>query len=143
MPANHTYDKGQVNLSMFGLVITGGGTGGFVSVTMPQQFDAASGTGGESVSFKTNNFIADGKLTLLREQEENEWLTAILKADISTPGGSGVGDFLLENIGSGFELSGKCRLNGPPDEIQFSNESADFVWSFKLFDFKMDYRNRG
>ena len=142
MPDVYTMDINNVNLSISGILITaGGGDDGFVSIDMPEGFGAKSGVHGDVVSYKLGNNVADGTLTLLDPSNSNADLFALYFADRHSPTGVGVGNFLLEDLQTNMELTGRCRLTKPP-RIQKTAETQSFEWAFQVYIPLVTYRQR-
>lgn len=140
--AVYTYDIGGVHLSIAGILIQqGGGEGEFFTLTLPQGFDAKTGVHGDVVSYKLGAEVAEGKLTLLDPSPSNADLFALYQADKLSPVGAGLGDFLLEDINSAMEITGKCRIVQPP-EISKRDEAQNFTWTIQVYEATVVYRER-
>jgi len=136
------YDLGSCNLSICGILIQGGGgTGGFIKVTPPTIHDHKDGVHGDAVSYRTGARTAQFELTLLDPALSNEDLVSLMNSDLESTNGAGIGDFLLEDLNSGLEIRGDCRLDGFP-EVSKDAEAKDWTWKGRIFDFHMEYRER-
>jgi len=143
MASNYTFDLGEVNLSVCSIPIDGGGAAdGFVTVSLPKMFDAASGVHGDSVSFRTGEEMATFQINLLEADPVVPDLVALVNSDIDAANGAGVGAFLLENLGTGLEVRGDCRLDGYPSEIAFANSAPGVRFEGKIFGVRVDHRDR-
>jgi len=108
---------------------------------MPENFGAKTGVHGDVVSYKMANEVAEGTLTLLDPAAVNEDLYALFYADKDAVDGSGVGDFLLEDLNSNQEITGQCRLTKSPD-IDKQSEVQNYEWKFQVFNPRAEYRER-
>jgi len=142
MATNYTYDLAAVNLSISSIEISaGGGAAGFIEITMPRQFGSTSGVNGDTCSYRMGDNIAPFRLTLLDPSIENESLIALFSSDLDADNGAGVGAFLLEDLNSGFELRGDCRIEKLPDFTKAA-EVSDWVYEGAIFQPRAQFRPR-
>lgn len=136
------YDLKAVNLSIAGIEISqGGGTDGFVEITPPKNFEHVDGVDGESISYRAASKTATFTLTLLESADVNEDLIGLINADLEANDGSGIGDFLLEDLNFGHEFAGRCRLDGYPSAGKQA-EAGNWQYEGRIFEFQMDFRPR-
>ena len=140
--AVYTYDIAGVNLSIAGILIQqGGGEGGFITVTLPQGFDAKTGVHGDVVSFAKGDEVAEVKLTLLDPSPSNQDLFTLYQLDKDSPVGAGIGDFILEDLNSTMEITGQCRIVQPP-AVDKRDEAQNFEWTIQVYQPRIVYRER-
>src|SRR5512139_1902519 len=133
------HDLGACNLTVCGLLISGGGgTGGFVKIVPPAIHEHKDGVHGDAVSYRTGNRTATFELTLLSTASSNADLMSLVNDDLESTNGAGVGDFLLEDLNDGFTVRGRCRIDGFP-EVSRTAEPQDVVWKGRIFDAHMGY----
>jgi hypothetical protein len=144
MPGNtHIHSIDAYNLSFAGILIkNGGGDGGWVEVEMPQKFDSKSGVHGDVVTYKMGDEVATVRLTLLQQSTYNESLMEVYVADTNSNAGAGVGTLLLDDLNSGFEISGTARITQAPT-FNIQAEAQEVVWTMQLIHPIVAYRPRG
>ncbi len=130
-------------LSFAGISIkNGGGDGGFVEVELQQKFDSKSGVHGDVVTYKMGDQVAPVRLTLIQQSSYNESLMSVYVADTNSNAGAGIGSFLLDDVNSGFEVSGDARIIQAPT-FNIQAEAQEVTWTFQLFHPVVAYRPRG
>jgi hypothetical protein len=139
----HTYDLEAVTVSIAGILVSeGGGDDGFLTITFAEGFGSKAGVHGDVVTYKMGtDAVAEGTLTLLDPSPSNQSLFALYQADKLSITGAGVGDFILEDLNSNLEITGKCRLTKRPD-VSKAAESGSFEWGFQIYQPTVNYRPR-
>lgn len=142
--STYAHNLAQVNLSMFGLEISsGGGTDGFVRITMPKFYEHVDGQHGDAVHYRTGTRTATFSLTILQNATVNEDLIAQINTARDDTSTNGQGEFLLKYLQDGQTITGQCVLDGYPDEVAFGAEAGSYVYSGRIFDVEMKYEARG
>jgi hypothetical protein len=142
MAQPHIHSIDAYTLYFAGILIDGGGgDGGWVEIELPQKFDSKSGVHGDVVTYKLGNNVATCKITLLQQAAVNSALFALHRIDTLTPTGAGVGDFILEDLNSGLEVSGRARIIQAPS-FNIQAEAQEIVWTLHVFDAEVTYRPR-
>jgi hypothetical protein len=137
----HSIDAFTVTFA--GILIDGGGASdGFVEIELPQRFDSTSGVQGDVVTYKMGNNVATVRINLLKEASVNEDLFALHREDWNSESGSGIGDFILEDLNTGIEYSGEARIIQAPT-LNVQAESQSWQWTLQLFQPSVDYNPRG
>ena len=114
------YDPDGVLITIAGIPVSGWADGEFCRVERDSDaFGDVVGTDGEVTRSKTNDFRATVTLRLMQSSPSNALLSALHTSDRNTPGGVGVGAFLLHDSSggvSGTKLVGeKCWIAKAPD----------------------------
>jgi hypothetical protein len=110
------YDPDQVLIVVAGIPIKGWADGEFCTVEYETDaFSDVCGTDGEVTRSKSNDRRATVTLRLMQTSPSNALLSALFNLDANSPGGAGVGPFLLANGLTGTKLAGeKCWIAKPP-----------------------------
>lgn len=132
------HDLSNCTLTICGILVSGGGQGGFFKVTTPERFQMKSGVHGDVISYKTGENVYPFELTLLPTSPTNEELTSLVSNDLASVTGEGVGDLLFEDRTSGFTVRGKARLAGFPERSETA-EPQDVTWKGAIADAHFDY----
>jgi len=139
----HVHSIDAYNLSFAGIIIkNGGGDGGFIEIEMPQKFDSKSGVHGDVVTYKNGDEVATVRITLLQQSTYNESLMEVYIADTLSSAGAGIATFMVDDLNSGFEVSGDARIVQAPT-FNIQDESQEVVWTLQLFHPRAAYRPRG
>ncbi len=95
--ATKVYDAKQVSLVIASVPIQSGfNEGSFLTVTpVSPVFEDQVGTDGEVTRTRTNDDRATAKVKLMQTSDGNALLSTLLNLDINTPGGAGIGAFLV------------------------------------------------
>lgn len=123
------YDANQVQVSFAGVPVQGYADGDFLSITKESDaFSSAAGTLGDVARSKTNDRRATIEIILMQTSPTNDLFSAIHAGDINSPGGAGVGSFLVVDLnGTSLYASGNCWIKRSPDPT-FGRESGDRTW---------------
>src|SRR5579859_2539369 len=113
------YDAKQVSLILASVPIQSGfNEGEFLTVEpVSPAFEDQVGTDGEVTRTRTNDNRATVKVKLMQSSDGNALLSTLLNLDINTPGGAGVGTFLLrDRQGTTLCTGSKCWVVAPPSQ---------------------------
>jgi len=124
------YDPDQITIVFAGIIMQGYADGEFVRVSQRNpDFTLKVGTDGEGTRSKTNDRSATVSVILEQTSSVNALLSALRNLDVNTPGGAGVGSFLMRDRLSGETLyrAAACFIEKPPD-TSFDRESTSREW---------------
>ena len=128
------YDADQVAISIAGIPITGGfADGEFLRIERETEaFSDVVGTDGEVTRSKSNDNRATATIILMQTADANDLLTALHSNDKRTPGGAGVGRFLVEDLnGRSLYDAAKSWILTSPD-ASFDREATSREWQVRL-----------
>lgn len=111
------YDPDQISINVAGIPVSGYADGEFITVENESPgFEDVVGTDGEVTRSKTNDRRATVTLKLMQSSPTNDLLSALHNLDLNTPGGVGVGPFLLrDKNGTTLLLAEKSWIQKMPD----------------------------
>jgi hypothetical protein len=119
MPAGslRVYDPDQVSVSVAGIPLSGFADGEFVTVEFESPaFEDVAGTDGEVTRSKSNDGRATITVKLMQSSPVNDLLSTLHNLDKSTPGGVGVGPFMLRDAqGTTLLVAEKAWIQKAPD----------------------------
>lgn len=126
------YDSSNVTLLVSDIPIKQGLADPFIKISWEgDAFDDDVGADGSVCRFATHETRFTAELTLKAWSEHNAVLSALHAIDTATPGGSGVGGFLLkDNNGSTVMAAAQCWIQAPPDP-EFGKNRPDVTWKFR------------
>jgi len=112
------YDPDQVSASIAGIPLSGFADGEFITIESESPtFDDVCGTDGEVTRSKSNDGRATITVKLMQSSPVNDLLSVLHNLDKNTPGGVGVGPFMLrDKQGTTLELAEKAWIQKPPDK---------------------------
>ena len=129
------YDADQIVIIIAGVTVSRGAgqsgyaDGEFVSIGFKPQFTMKKGTDGSATRSKTNDRETDIKINLMQTNSLNAAFSALLMADVSTPNGSGIGSFVLQDLqGTTFVSVPSAWLVAPAD-ISLDRDAKSRVWA--------------
>lgn len=128
------YNADEVAISVAGIPITGGfADGEFVRIERETEaFSDVVGTDGEVTRSKTNDKRATVTIILMQTADANDLLAALHRTDKKTPGGSGVGRTLIEDLnGRALYEAAKSWIMTSPD-VSFDREATSREWPIRL-----------
>lgn len=126
------YDSNQVQVSFAGVPVQGYADGDFLAITKESDaFSSVVGTDGDVARSKTNDRRATIEIILMQTSPTNDLLSAIHQADLNTPGGAGVGAFLVVDLnGTSLYSAGNCWIKRAPDPA-FGREAQERTWTLE------------
>lgn len=130
------YDAKQVSLIVANAPIQSGfNEGEFCTVEMlSPAFEDQVGTDGEVTRTATNDRRATVKVKLMQTSDGNAILSALLTLDQNTPGGAGVGTFLLrDRQGTSLYAASKCWVVQAPAST-FDKVATVREWEIRCAD---------
>lgn len=93
------YDPKSITQVFAGIPITGYAKGTFVSIEFNEDaFALTVGADGEGCRSRTNNRSAKITFTLMQSSPSNDLLSAMHNLDQMSPGGDGIGPYLLKDL---------------------------------------------
>lgn len=127
------YDPDQVLVIVAGIPLSGWADGEFVRVEYESDaFEDVCGTDGEVSRSKTNDFRATVTVRLMQTSPSNALLSALHTADRNTPGGVGVGPFLLQDQSGSSLLAGeKCWIRKAPPS-SWDRTPTEREWTIRV-----------
>ena len=88
----------------------------FTAVQKNDSFGVVEGADGTVARFKTNSRLVEMSLTFLGTGAVNDYLSALLFADVNQPNGAGIGSFVVEDLQGTTMLScSKAWIQKPAD----------------------------
>ena len=126
------YDSDQVFCSVAGVPISGFADGEWLRIERETaKFDDVVGTDGEVTRSKTNDDRATITVRLMQSSPTNDLLSAIHLSDANTPGGVGVGPFLLiDRQGTTLVNAEKCWISKEPN-ISLDRTATEREWTIR------------
>lgn len=126
------YDSDQYSASLAGIAFEGFADGEWLRIERDNNaFDDVVGTDGEVTRSKTNDDRATITLRLMQTSSTNSLLSAFYNADKLTPGGVGVGPFLLrDQQGTTLISAEKCWIAKEPD-VSMDRTATEREWVFR------------
>jgi hypothetical protein len=115
MPGFKTYNADEVKISIAGIPINSGyADGEFLRIERDTPaFEDVVGTDGEVTRSKTKDNRATATLLLMQTSDGNNLLSALHNTDKASPGGAGVGPFLVEDLnGLTIHEAAECWVQG-------------------------------
>lgn len=111
------YDPDQIFVSLAGIPCSGYADDEFVRVEREgPAFDDVVGTDGEVTRSKTNDNRATVTIKLMQSSPTNDLFSALHNLDKNTPGGAGVGPFILKDLqGTTLIMAEKSWIRKEPD----------------------------
>lgn len=135
MPAGafYAYDAASVFVSVAGIPISGWADGEFLNVVLDTDtFEDVVGSDGEVTRSKSNDGRATATLRLMQSSPSNALLMAAHIADKATPGGVGVGPFLVnDRLSMEGGVAEKCWIKKVPD-MSFDRVVKEREWILRL-----------
>jgi hypothetical protein len=124
------YDPKSVVAVFAGIPISGYAKGTFINISFNEDaFNLTVGADGEGCRAKTNNESAVIEFTLMQSSSVNDLLSAIHNLDKTSPGGDGIGPFLLKDLfGTTIIAAEKAWIRKMAD-AGYANEPTDRVWT--------------
>lgn len=126
------YDAKSLTISLAGINIQGFADGEFVSIQEESDtFADVVGADGEVSRAPTNDNRATVTFTLMSTSPSNRLLSALLKADKTTPGGAGVGALIIRNRLTGEQYrANEAWISKPPD-VAFDRGVTSRAWTIR------------
>jgi hypothetical protein len=105
----------------------------FVSIEKDEpDFEDESGSDGMVCRAAVNDRMHTVKVTLLGASRENQVLSALRALDVNTPGGAGIGGFLLKDTkGASLFAGAQCWIHKMPTG-GFGRKRGKVVWEFRV-----------
>ena len=127
------YDANQVQVSFSGVPVQGYADGDFLTITTESDaFSSKAGTLGDVARSKTNDRRATIEIILMQTSPTNDLFSAIHVADLNSPGGAGVGAFLVVDLnGTSLYAAGNAWIKRSPDPT-FGRESGERTWTLEV-----------
>jgi len=129
------YDSDDFFCYIAGIPLDGYADGEWLRVERDSpSFEDVVGTDGEVTRSKTNDDRATVTLRLMQTSQANLLLSTLHASDKNTPGGVGVGPFLLTNVhrgGSTNIVAEKCWISKEPD-ISMDRTATEREWTIRL-----------
>jgi hypothetical protein len=123
------YDSDQYSASFAGIPLAGFADGEWLRIEREnQKFDDVVGTDGEVTRSKTNDDRATITIRLMQSSPVNDLLSAVYNLDGNTPGGAGVGPFLLrDQQGTTLITAESCWIAKAPD-VSMDRTATEREW---------------
>lgn len=128
--ATKLYQSEQWTLIINGVLIDSGyNDGEFLTIKQAEKdFTAKVGADGEVTRSKSNNRLAIVNVKLMQTSSGNDLLSIMNNLDIATPGGAGIGAFLvMDQLGRAKYAAAKCWVSGVPD-VTLDKEATMREW---------------
>lgn len=126
------YDLNQVTVTVADVLIDGGWFEDDVIKLEPNSDDYGFvvGAGGDVGRYKTNDPVTKVTLRLMQGSAYNDALAAKRALDLNTPGGAGVGAFLVKDrLGRSLYTGSKSWIAGPPKDVTFGKGLKVREWT--------------
>jgi Protein of unknown function (DUF3277) len=136
MGTTRVYDPDQVSVVAMGIPITGGyADGEFLTIEMVSDaFGEVVGTDGEVTRSKSNDNRATIKIKLMQSSPNNTALSAVYNLDLLTPGGAGIGPFLVrDRQGTAIYTAAHCWIKKAPD-VSMDRTATHREWTLMCSD---------
>jgi hypothetical protein len=129
----YTYDPDQVVVTIAGLPITGWADGEFIKIEPETDaFADVVGTSGEVTRSKSNDRRHTCSLKLMQSSPANDLLSALHTSDLNTPGGVGIGPFLVKDgSGRSLHVGEKCWISKAPP-IMYDRTPTEREWTIRI-----------
>lgn len=116
-PRAKFYDPDQVVIYFAGILVDGFADGEFITVAqMAEGFASVVGSDGEVARSKSNDRRVKVTVKVLQTSDANARFSAVHKTDLNSPGGAGVGTFLMQDLQGGTIVNGEqCWITKYPD----------------------------
>ena len=127
-------DFKNIQVSFGAIPIEGWGEGDVLTVTRESDaFTDRAGVTGDVARAATNDHRATVEIVVLASSPVNSLLSAAYSADINTPGGVGVANFLIVDTNSEATLllGANSWIQRPPDPV-WGNEPKDYTWTIRI-----------
>ncbi|PIQ24276.1 hypothetical protein COW64_19870 [bacterium (Candidatus Blackallbacteria) CG18_big_fil_WC_8_21_14_2_50_49_26] len=138
----HVYSSKQILISIAGIPITGGfADGDFLRVERDTPaFGDVVGTDGEVTRNESRDDRANATLILMQSADANKVLSAMHRSDKNTPGGAGVGRFLVKDLNSDGTIhqSPFCWIMDDP-KVTYGREAKALEWSIRIATLKNEF----
>lgn len=125
------YNANQVNVSLAGKTLSGGGLADglfFMVKRKTESFTSKAGSDGEVTRSKTNDKRGEFEIHTMQTSDDNAWLSGLLALDENTENGAGVGALSCEDKnGTSLHFAQNAWLTGPP-ECPYGREADERVW---------------
>ena len=130
------YDPGQVQLSFFGVIVTGFADGTMITVERDEKtWTKKVGADGEVARTRVRNSSGKITFTLMSTSSSNAELAALIIIDEFS--GAGVGPALVkDNSGIDLHAAAEAWLSGPPP-AEYGDESSDREYELDCADLDM------
>jgi len=127
------YDSNQVQVAFAAIPVQGYADGDFLTITYETDaFSDVAGTDGDVARSKTNDRRATVEIILMSTSPTNDLLSAVHLADINTPGGAGVGAFLVTDLnGTSLFTAGNAWVQKAPD-VTYGREANERTWTLRV-----------
>jgi hypothetical protein len=126
------YDVNQVTVVVADILIDGGWAEDDVIKVEPNSDDYGFvvGAGGDVGRYKTNDPVTKVTLKLMQGSTYNDLLAAKRALDMNTPGGAGIGAFLIKDrLGRATYAGSKSFILGPPKDVTFGKGLKAREWT--------------
>ena len=125
----HSYNARQVQVVFNTILLEGYADGDFLTITKESDaYGDVAGTDGDVTRFDTNDRRATIEIRLMQTSLSNDPLSATHALDRNTPGGAGIGSFLVQDMnGTSLYRAGNCWIQRAPDPV-FGREPQERVW---------------
>jgi hypothetical protein len=122
-----------VQVAFAAIPVQGYADGDFLTITYETDaFSDVAGTDGEVARSKTNDRRATVEIILMSTSPTNDLLSAVHLADINTPGGAGVGAFLVTDLnGTSLFTAGNAWVQKAPD-VTYGREANERTWTLRV-----------
>jgi len=127
------YDPNQFFCSLAGIPLSGYADGEWIRIEREgPSFEDIVGTDGEVTRSKSNDDRATITVMLMQSSPVNDLLSALHNTDKNTPGGVGVGAFLLQEIGGTFQMAAeKAWISKEPD-VAMDRTATSREWIIRV-----------
>jgi hypothetical protein len=134
MAGTKSYSASEVTIYLSGVLVRGGfADGEFLRIEQEaDDWTDVIGTDGEVTRSKTNDRRATATILLMQSSDDNDLLSQLSNLDRNTPGGAGVGSFLVrDQNGRAKYNAAACWISKPPD-VSFGREAAAREWTIRI-----------
>ena len=127
--STRVYNSDEVTASFAGVPIEEPADGTFITIRwLNDAFASTVGAHGQVARSRTNDNRAEIEITLMQTSPTNAALSAIWLADKNSPGGAGIGGFLVADLnGTSLHTAGNAWIKRSPD-VEYANEPGTRVW---------------
>jgi hypothetical protein len=128
------YRSSEVQVIFGALTLKDARADTFVSITADEEsFGTIKGINGEITRYYTGNGLVSVEYTCKRSSNDNQALSALHIADIQTPGGAGVAEFIVKDAQGATKLvSKRAWIRGFPDVDNGKEVGGDVTWTFDM-----------
>lgn len=129
-PEVRNWDLSQLMIVFMGIGISSGFAEGDVLELDPvaETFGFKVGADGEVTRYRINNKVNKGSLNLMQTSIANSLLSALATLDESTPGGAGVGPFLINDLQGTTIISGSFAWISKRPKSTFGAAPGTRTW---------------